>query len=80
MAADAPTAKGGMSMARVWCAAIECANNKNNRCTASEINLAEGHIHTVHQGFKQVWECRTYNMSKESKQLEDKIKEWLKPK
>ena len=66
-----------MIMPKVWCSAIECENNKNNRCKAAEINLAEGYIHTVHQGFKKVWECKTYNMSKESKQLEDKIKEWL---
>lgn len=65
-------------MPKVWCAAIECANNKNNRCTAAEINLSAGHIHTVHQGFKQVWECKLYNMSQESKQIEEKIKEWLK--
>jgi hypothetical protein len=65
-------------MTKVWCATIECEHNKNNRCAASEINLSDGHIHTVHQGFKQVWECRTYNMSKESKQLEDRINEWLK--
>ena len=64
-------------MPKVWCAAIECENNKNNQCKAAEINLSEGHIHTVHQGFKQVWECKTYNMSKESKQIEDRIKEWL---
>ena len=61
-------------MAKVWCAAIECANNKNNRCTAAEINLAEGHIHTVHQGCKQVWECRTYNMSEQAKKIDDVIK------
>ena len=64
-------------MAKVWCAAIECANNKNNRCTAAEINLSDGHIHTVNQGYKQIWECRTYNMSAKSKQMEDEIKKYL---
>ena len=62
-------------MAKVWCAAIECANNKNNKCKAAEIFLSEGHIHTVHQGCKQVWECRNYNMSNESKEFLAKIKE-----
>ena len=64
-------------MAKVWCAAIECVNNKNNQCKAAEINLSDGHIHTVYQGFKQVWECRNYNISEESKQLQDKIKGFL---
>lgn len=65
-------------MARVYCAAIECANNKNNRCTAAEINLSEGHIHTVHQGLKQVWECKNYNMSDQAKQIADVIKEFYR--
>ena len=56
-------------MAKVWCAAIECEHNKNNRCTAKEINLSEGRVHTVHEGVKQVWGCRMYNMSNESKEL-----------
>lgn len=56
-------------MPKVWCAAIECENNKDNRCKAAEINLSEGHINTVHQGFKQVWECRNYSMGEEAKQL-----------
>jgi hypothetical protein len=67
-----------MIMAKVWCATIECPNNKNNRCTAKEINISDGHIHTVHQGFKQVWECRTHTISQESKQFEERIKEYLK--
>ena len=65
-------------MAKVWCAAIECTNNKDNMCTAAEINLTEGHIHTVHQGFKQVWGCRTYNVTDQYKQLEDSIKEFYR--
>ena len=65
-------------MQKVWCAAIDCMNNKNNLCTAAEINLYAGHIHTVHQGFKPVWECGMYNVSIESKQIEEKIRELLK--
>lgn len=60
-------------MPKVWCATIECENNKNNRCTAKEICLSDGHIHTVHQGFKQVWFCRKYNTSNEAKELKDKL-------
>lgn len=65
-------------MPKVWCAAIECTNNKNNQCKAAEINLSEGHIHTVYQGFKQMWECRSYNQSERSKKMEKLIDEWLK--
>ena len=72
------TLKGRLKMAKVWCAAIECANNKNNLCKAAEINLSDGHIHTVHQGYKQIWECKAYNMSERSKQLEDALKQYLK--
>ena len=69
MLGQTDTSRRWGSMAKVWCAAIECENNKNNQCKAAEINLSEGHIHTVHQGLKQVWECRNYNMSKEAKEL-----------
>lgn len=64
-------------MAKVWCAQIECEHNKGNRCRASEINLSCGSIHTVHQGFKQVWECRSFQMGDESKRLYDELKRFL---
>lgn len=57
-------------MATVYCAAIECRHNKDNRCKAKSINLSEGHIHTVHQGFKQVWTCRAFEMSDFAKRIE----------
>lgn len=60
-------------MAKVWCAAIECRHNKNNQCRSKEINLTEGHIHTVHQGFKQVWGCRTYETDPKLKEIFDAI-------
>lgn len=56
-------------MARVYCAAVECKFNDGNICIAKSINLSEGHVHTVHQGFKQVWTCRSYEMSAIAKQV-----------
>lgn len=61
-------------MPKVWCAAIDCANNKNNQCNAAAINLTEGHIHTVHQGYTQVWKCRVFNMSETAKKLYAEMK------
>ena len=59
-------------MPKVWCAATECANNKNNQCKAAGINLSSGRIHTYYQGFKQVWECRNFEMSEEYKRILEK--------
>lgn len=60
-------------MPKIWCAAIECKHNKGNQCRAKEVNLTEGHLHTVHQGFKQVWGCRTYEESEDYKALRKMI-------
>lgn len=60
-------------MSKVVCAALECKYNKNNRCTASSVSLSDGHIHTVHQGYKQIWECKTFEISEEDKKLYEEI-------
>lgn len=57
-------------MPKVWCATLECKHNKGNQCRAKSINLSDGHIHTVHQGFKHIHKCRTYEMSGRAKTLE----------
>lgn len=64
-------------MAKVWCAQIECEHNKGNRCRATEINLSVGNLHTIHQGFEQVWYCRSYQMSDEAKRQYDAVKQFL---
>ena len=56
-------------MATVSCAAIECKWNESNRCKAKNINLSEGHINTLYQGYKQVWTCRQYEMSEDAKRI-----------
>ena len=65
-------------MAKVWCAAIECKHNKGNQCRAKEINLSNGHIHTVHEGCKRVWGCRTFAESDEFKILYNSFNELMR--
>ena len=61
-------------MTKVWCATIECKHNKKNQCKAKEINISDGHIHTVHQGYKQIWLCRSFAMSESAKEIEQVLK------
>ena len=61
-------------MPKVWCASIECKHNKSNQCRAKTINLSDGHINTVHQGFKHIHECRAYEKSERAKTVEKMIK------
>lgn len=60
-------------MSKVYCASIDCEYNHRNRCTAKSINLSDGHIHTVHQGFKHIHKCRTYEKSQRCKDIESYI-------
>lgn len=64
-------------MPKVWCAEIECKYHKNNKCTAKEINLSAGHIHTVHQGFIHHWTCRMFEPSEDAKELFEMCKEYF---
>ena len=61
-------------MPKVICATIECKHNKNNRCKAKDIHLADGHVNTVHQGYKHIWECRFFEMDDEGKKIFDSVK------
>ena len=61
-------------MPKVWCAEIECVHCKENVCTAGEINLSAGHIHTKYQGRVHHWVCRTYEMSEDAARLLESIK------
>ena len=56
-------------MAKVWCASIECEHNKRNQCKAKEINLSDGHVHTVRQGYLKIWKCRSFEESEQSKKM-----------
>ena len=56
-------------MARVCCAAVECKWNDDCLCRAKSINLSDGHVHTVHQGFKHIWTCKEFEMSAFAKEV-----------
>ena len=64
-------------MPKVWCAAIECEHNKNNQCKAKEINLSNGNVHTVHQGFMHIWQCRAFEMSEQAKQFRKELDKYF---
>ena len=67
-------------MSQVHCASFECEYNRDNLCIAKVIRLSDGHIHTVHQGFKHIHECKTYQKSQYYKELEEKIQDLHKQK
>ena len=58
-----------MGMAKVWCGAIDCEHNKNNKCRLKEINLVNGIVSTMWQGSMQYWKCRNFEESKASKEI-----------
>lgn len=60
-------------MTTVWCAAIECEYNKENQCQLPEINLTHGHVHTVHNGFMQHWQCRNFGESARAAELRNML-------
>lgn len=64
-------------MPKVYCAAGMCKHNEENLCKAKEINLSEGHVHTVHQGYKQVWTCRMFEMSEDAKRMLEAIRKTM---
>lgn len=65
-------------MTKVYCACIECENNKRNICKAKTINLSAGNIATVYQGRKNIWECRMFNLSEEAKTFKILMEKALK--
>lgn len=64
-------------MVKVICASVDCEYNLDNKCKAKEIKLNDGHIHTVHQGFKHIHECKTYTKSQYYKKLEQEFQDLI---
>lgn len=55
---------------RLYCADIRCRYcNDDNECTAEKVELNFEGINTVHQGFREVHTCRTFEESDLSKQV-----------
>lgn len=61
-------------MAKVWCAEIECKHNRNNMCRRKEVKFSAGHVHTIHQGFLHVWQCKDYELSEDAKKIMEVLK------
>ena len=64
-------------MTKVYCAETECKYFDDCLCTADEINLTAGHIHSVHNGFMHHWECRMFEQSKEAKEMFEMLKSYF---
>ena len=67
-------------MSKVHCTSFECEYNRDNICNAEVIRLSDGHIHTVHQGFKHIHECKTYKKSQYYEELEQFLQDLNKMK
>ena len=65
-------------MPKVWCAEITCKHNQDNLCKAKKVNLSAGQMHTVHEGIRQVWTCRMFEMSDEAKKLKEIVESFYK--
>ena len=62
-------------MAKVLCPAVECIHYKDGRCTAKEVPLRQWQINTMYEGRKTMWECKSYEVSDEWKELQKDIME-----
>lgn len=60
-------------MPTVYCAAIECKHNKDNKCKAKSICLSEGLVHTVWNGVEQIWRCKEFEMSEDAKRMQEEL-------
>lgn len=64
-------------MAKVICAEPECEFYNKDGCTAEEVNLTAGRVHTMHQGYMRVWECRMFKQSEEARALFEMLKRYF---
>ena len=62
---------------RIVCAETECEYFSMDGCTAEKITLTAGHMHTVHEGYRRVWTCRTFMPSPEAKEIFDMLKSYF---
>lgn len=61
----------------VWCAEISCEYNHDNMCKAKEINLSSGLVHTVYDGKQNIWKCRNFSESEESRKIREMFEKFL---
>ena len=61
-------------MPKVICGAVDCKWNwENCECNADKIHLGDHYVHTVYDGVKHFAKCHEYEMSEESKRLQDAL-------
>lgn len=62
---------------KVLCPAVECIHYKKGKCTAKEVSLRQWRINTVYEGRKTMWECKSYELSEEWKNLEKELQKYF---
>ena len=65
-------------MPKITCTCFDCKYCDDDcQCTAEEIKLTNGNIATVWEGRRDVWWCRSFEMSEEAKAIHEKVKEYF---
>ena len=65
-------------MTKIRCAENRCKYNKENICTAKEINLSANSIMTLWEGRREFNTCNTFEESEESKEMRKAIEKFFK--
>ena len=57
-------------MTKITCTFLECKHcSPIGKCEAKEVKLTSGNIATVWEGRKDVWWCKSFEMSEEAKEI-----------
>lgn len=55
----------------ICCANCNCKyNDYQGRCTCDNLKFSWGHIHTVNDGLKDIWECKSFEEQQNTKSAE----------
>lgn len=55
----------------ICCANCNCKyNDYKGRCTCDNLKFSWGHIHTVNDGLKDIWECKSFEYQQNTKSAE----------
>lgn len=62
-------------MPKITCPTVECKYNSDKYiCTARNVTFSEENLHTKWQGFRRLWECKTFERSKEYEDALERMK------
>ena len=71
MTGSAPLANGGMTMPKIFCAAMDCEfNGDDGKCHAKEVALSDHSIMTLWEGRQRYQKCKTYQKSRAAAEME----------